>query len=422
MEKQTDKGKGNSGKKKTAVLLFSGGLDTSTIAKWLSVEKGWEIVTLTLDVGQQDDLKKVPARAKECGAKSHLTLDVKKEFVSSYIVPAIKANALYQGIYPVGTSIARPLMAKKAVEFAKKVGATAIAHGCTGKGNDQVRFDIIVKSLAPEMQVLVPVREWNMGRDQEAEYLKKHGIPVDLKKSQFSVDENFWGRSAECGVLEDPWQEPPEDAFGWTSPAGAAPEKPSYVRINFEKGVPVSVEEEGTGKKAKGALETIIFLNKLAGLHGIGRLDHMEDRVVGLKSREVYEYPAATVLISAHKDLEKFTNTASVNNFKEVVDSKWAYLAYSGLWTEPLMDALNAFIDSVNETVTGTVRVKLHKGHSSIVGRKSPNAIYDYNLASYNIDSKFDQKMSVGFIELWGLQTRMANAIGSPKNKRDRKK
>ncbi len=397
--------------KKKAVLLFSGGLDTSTICKWLQAEHGWEIVTLTLDIGQHEDLSKVAEKARKIGAVSHYTVDVREEFVRACIIPAIKANALYQGIYPVGTSIARPLIAKYGVEVARKEGAVAVAHGCTGKGNDQVRFDIIIKSMAPDLQVLVPVREWNMGRDQEIAYCKAHGVSVNEKKSQFSVDENLWGRSAECGVLEDPWNAPPEDAFGWTAAPERTPNAPEYVQVDFKKGVPVSMLVESAGKRVDGTLELILSLNKLAGAHGVGRLDHMEDRVVGLKSREVYEYPAAVVLISAHRDLEKLVSTTHTNSFKEGVDAMWARLAYSGLWTDPLIRSLNAFIDSVNEKVTGTVRVMLHKGAFRVVGRKSANAIYDFNLSSYNIDSKFDQKNSVGFIELWGLQTRMSNAI-----------
>lgn len=399
------------GEGKTAVLLFSGGLDTTTICKWLEKEHGWKIVTLTLDVGQREDLKEVAGKSRKIGAVKHYTLDARKEFVEGYVIPAIKANALYQGVYPVGTSIARPLMAKLAVEVARKSGASAIAHGCTGKGNDQVRFDIIVKSLAPEIEVLVPVREWNMGRDGEIEYCRRNGIPVSGKKSEFSIDQNLWGRSAECGILEDPWEEPPERAFEWTVAPSKAPDKPEIVELKFEKGVPVSARIQSSGKAVSGTMQLIELLNRLGGKYGIGRLDHMEDRVVGLKSREVYEYPAAAIIISAHRDLEKFTNTSGTNHFKEQVDSKWAWLAYSGLWTDPLMGALNAFVEKVNETVTGTVKVKLEKGAVRVVGRKSPYGIYDFNLASYNIDSRFDQKNSVGFIELWGLSTRMANAV-----------
>ncbi|MBO8173783.1 MAG: argininosuccinate synthase [Thermococcus sp.] len=387
------------------VLAYSGGLDTSVILKLMQEKLNAEVITVTVDVGQKDDFKKIEEKALKFGAVKHYTIDAKEEFAKEYLAKAIKANALYEGAYPLATALARPLIAKKIVEIAKKENADAIAHGCTGKGNDQVRFDLAVKALYPEIKIIAPVREWGLTRDWEMEYAKKNGIPV--KEKIYSIDENLWGRSIEGGILEDPSEEPPEEVFEWTLSPEKTPEKPEYVTIEFEEGVPVALNG-----REMGLVELIETLNFIAGKHGVGRIDHIEDRAVGIKSREVYEAPAAITLIKAHKDLEKFVLTKWVLEFKEFVDSKWSWLVYNGLWFEPLREALDAFIDKVEEKVSGTVKVKLYKGNAIVVGRKSENALYDINLATFE-KSDYDQKLAIGFIELFGMQSVLAYSIAN---------
>ncbi|MBS7638969.1 MAG: argininosuccinate synthase [Candidatus Bathyarchaeia archaeon] len=389
------------------VLAYSGGLDTSVLIKWLQEKYDADVITVTLDVGQKEDLKAIEEKALKLGVLKHYSIDAREEFARNYVFPAIKANALYEGKYPVSTALSRPLIASKLVEVAEKEGADAVAHGCTGKGNDQVRIEVSVKALNPNLKVIAPVREWNMTRDAEIEFAKKHGIPipVDLDKP-YSIDQNLWGRSIECGVLEYPEKEPPEDAFEWTLPPEKAPDKPEYLSIEFECGVPVALNG-----RSMGPVELIESLNEIAGRHGVGRIDHMEDRLVGIKSREVYECPAATVLIEAHKDLEKMVLTRHEILFKQHIDAEWAFLVYAGLWMEPLREDLEAFINKTQERVTGEVRVKLYKGGLWVVGRSSPYSLYDIHLATYNIDTTFNQASSAGFIELWGLPTRVAKAI-----------
>ncbi|MCD6465672.1 argininosuccinate synthase [Candidatus Bathyarchaeota archaeon] len=389
------------------VLAYSGGLDTSVLIKWLQQKYDAEVITVTLDVGQKEDLEVIEKKALKLGVLKHYSIDAREEFVKNYVFPAIKANALYEGKYPVSTALSRPLIASKLVEVAEKEGADAVAHGCTGKGNDQVRFEVSVKALNPDLKVIAPVREWNMSRDAEIEYAKKHGIPIPVDKEKpYSIDQNLWGRSIECGVLEYPDKEPPEDAFEWTVSPEKAPEKPEYLTIEFEKGVPVALNGERMNP-----VDLIEVLNATAGKHGVGRIDHMEDRLVGIKSREVYECPAATVIIEAHKDLEKMVLTRHEVLFKQHVDAYWAYLVYAGLWMDPLREALDAFIDKTQERVTGKVRIKLYKGSAQIVGRSSPYSLYDIHLATYNIDTTFNQMASAGFIEIWGLPTRVARAL-----------
>jgi len=386
------------------VLLYSGGLDTSCMLKWIQEEYNCEMITLTLDVGQSKDFKKIEEKALNLGVKKHYTIDAKKEFVTDFVLPALKANALYQKIYPLCASLSRPLIAMKGVEIAKKHNADAIAHGCTGKGNDQVRFVNTILSMEPKMKIIAPVVEWNMTRDAEIEYAQKHGIPIPVDlDSPYSIDENLWGRSIESGLIEHPENEVPEDAFQWTVAPEKAPDTPEYITINFQEGAPIALN----GEELPGD-QLIIKLNQIGGKHGIGRLDHMEDRIVGLKSREVYETPAATILIKAHLDLEKFVCTRHENLFKETIDAQFAYLIYAGLWLEPLREDIQAFIEKVNEKVTGKVRLKLYKGQATVVGRNSKHAIYDYNLATYSEASTFNQKASFGFIELWGLQSKIA--------------
>jgi argininosuccinate synthase len=376
------------------------------LIKWLQEKYDADVITVTVNVGQQENLKAAEEKAKKLGALKHYSIDAKDEFAKDYIFPAIKANALYEGKYPISTSLSRPLIAAKMVEIAEKEGAAGFAHGCTGRGNDQVRFDVTLGALAPGLKIIAPVREWGMTRDEEIAYAKTKGIPVSTAAKKYSIDASVWGRAIECGLLEDASNEPPEDAYEWTAAPEKAPDKPEYVTIKFEAGVPVAVN----GEKLK-PLALIEKLNKTAGKHGVGRIDHIEDRLVGIKSREVYECPAATVLLEAHKDLEKMVFTRHEVLFKQHVDAEWAYLAYVGLWVDPLREDLDAFIDKTQENVTGEVKVKLYKGGLQVVGRSSPMSLYDKNLANYNIKTTFNQSYSKGFIELWGLQTRMHNAL-----------
>lgn len=393
--------------RKKIVLAYSGGLDTSVLIKWLQQKYDADVITVTLDVGQKEDLKAIEEKALNLGVLKHYSIDAKEEFARSYVFPAIKANALYEGKYPVSTSLSRPLIASKLVEVAEKEGADTVAHGCTGKGNDQVRIEVSVKALNPNLKVIAPVREWNMTRDAEIEFAKKNGIPISVDKGKpYSIDQNLWGRSVECGILEYPDKEPPEDAFEWTISPEKAPNEPEYLNIEFEDGVPKAIN--GRSMKPVDLIET---LNNIAGKHGVGRIDHIEDRLVGIKSREVYECPAATVLIESHKDLEKLVLTRHEILFKQYVDAEWTFLVYAGLWMEPLKEDLDALINKTQERVTGEVKVKLYKGSAQVIGRSSPYSLYDIHLATYNIDTTFDQASSAGFIELWGLPTRVAKAL-----------
>ncbi len=373
-------------------LAYSGGLDTSVILKLMREKLNAEVITVTVDVGQPEDFSGIEFKAYKLGAIKHYNVDAKEEFANNYVYKAVKANALYDGEYPLSTALARPLIASKVVEVALKEDADAVAHGCTGKGNDQIRFDLAIKALAPHLKVIAPVRDWGLSRDWEIEYAVKHGIPV--KSKIYSIDENLWGRSIEGGVLDDPSVEPPEEVFTWTVSPSNAPGDPAYIDIEFEKGVPTAVN----GIKM-GPVELITYLNHVAGAHGVGRVDMMENRVIGLKSREVYEVPAATTIITAHRDLERLVLTKRTLDFKWYVDGEWAKLVYQGLWFEPLREALDSFIDSVESIVSGTVRVKLYKGKISVVARSSPYSLYDSELMKM-----LDQSMSVGFIELYGLQ------------------
>ncbi|AFK21964.1 argininosuccinate synthase [Pyrococcus sp. ST04] len=383
------------------VLAYSGGLDTSVILKLMQEKLGAEVVTVTVDVGQKDDFEKIEEKAYKFGAVKHYYIDAREEFANNYVSKAIKANALYEKAYPLATALARPLIVEKLVEIAKKEGANVIAHGCTGKGNDQVRFNLGIKALMPEAEILQPVAEWNLTRDWEMEYAKKHGIPVSDKI--YSIDENIWGRSIEGGVLEDPFAEPPEEVFEWTVSPAKAPNEPEYIMLEFENGIPVALN----GEKMP-LLELIIKLNEIAGKHGVGRIDHIEDRTVGIKSREVYEAPAAVTIIKAHYDLEKLTLTKWLIEFKDIVDSKWSWLVYNGLWYEPLRHALEGFIEEAEKAVNGEVKVKLWKGNAIVVGRTSDNALYDIKVATYEKFSSFDQKLAKGFIELFGMQSVLA--------------
>lgn len=383
--------------KMRVVLAYSGGLDTSVLLSLLK-EAGSEVITVTVDVGQDDDFEEIADKAEKLGAAKHYYIDAKEEFAQDYIFPAIKANAMYQGKYPLSSAIARPLIASKLVKVAEKEGADAVVHGCSGKGNDQIRFDVTIKALNPSLKVFAPVRDWGLARDWEYEYAKSKGIPVKYKS--YSVDENLWGRSIEGGVLEDPSREPPEDAFKWTVSPEKAPDEPEYLTIDFMKGVPFAVNGNALAPS-----QLISTLNMIAGRHGVGRIDHIEDRAVGLKSREVYECPAATVLIEAHRDLEKMVLTKRELSFKWIVDETWSDLVYTGLWVEPLRSSLDAFINNMEEKVNGSVTLKLYKGSARVVGRTSHNSLYEDKLVAYESHSTLSQEFSKGFVELWGLQS-----------------
>ncbi len=387
---------------KKVVLSYSGGLDTSVCIPMMKEFYGFdEIVTVTVDVGQPDsDIKEAEEKAKTLGTE-HYTIDAKEEFAVDYCWPSVKANGDYQG-YPISTSIARPLIAVKAAEIAKKTGAEAFCHGCTGKGNDQFRFEYVVRALAPEMEIIAPMRERNYTRTEEIEYAKQHGVPVGQSSDKiWSIDENLWGRSIEGGRLEEPNYAPPEEIFHWTTRAQDCPDTPAIVQIGFEDGVPVSIN----GFKMD-PVSLITAAHKLAGDNGVGRVDIMEDRILGLKVRENYECPAAVLLIMAHKSLEGLVCTKDERMFKTMVDQKWGELAYAGLWFDALKDALEAFINKIQERVTGTVSLELFKGNAKVIGRTSPFALYNEDLASF--DSKtFDQSEMTGAVKVHGLQSRM---------------
>ncbi|KON33962.1 MAG: argininosuccinate synthase [miscellaneous Crenarchaeota group-6 archaeon AD8-1] len=388
------------------VLAYSGGLDTSVLIKWLQENFNAEVISVTVDVGQKEDLNEIEKKAKKLGVLKHYSIDAKKNFAKNFVFPAIKANALYEGKYPISTSLSRPLIVEEMVKIAKENNATGLAHGCTGKGNDQVRFDVSFASLAPDLKMIAPVRDWKLTRKEELEYANKRGIYVSNAAKKYSIDQSIWGRSIECGILEDPDKEPPEDVFEWTTTPEKAPNTPQYVSIKFQNGVPISLND-----KDMEPLYLIKMLNEIAGKHGVGRIDHIEDRLVGIKSREIYECPAATVLLEAHKDLEKLVLTRHEVFFKQNIDSKWTFLAYAGLWNDPLREDLEAFINKSQEKVNGTVRLKLFKGGLQVVGRSSNFSLYDKNLVNYDIKTGFNQSYSKGFIELWGLQTKMANLL-----------
>ncbi len=386
------------------VLAYSGGLDTSVAIPWIKEKYGAEVVTVTADVGQGDDLRAIEQKALKVGAVQHYYVDVRGEFVEDYVFAGIKANALYEGKYPLSTALARPLIVAKLVEIARKEKATAVAHGCTGKGNDQVRFDVGIKSLAPDLRIIAPIREWNMTRAEEIKYANRNDIPVPVNlESPYSIDQNLFGRSIESGVLEDASYEPPPEVYEWTVPPEKAPDEAEYVELEFDQGKPVALNGSSLNP-----VKLIENLNAIAGRHSVGRIDHLEDRLVGIKSREIYECPAATVLLEAHRDLEKAVMTRHEVSFKQLVDQQWSFLVYAGLWYEPLREDLHAFIEKTQERVTGTVRLKLYKGLASVVGRSSPMSLYDANLATYEAGSKFQQGWSVGFIEIWSLPTRVA--------------
>ncbi len=392
------------GRAEKVVLAYSGGVDTSVCIPYLKEEWGVkEVITLAADLGQGEELKPIQEKALKCGAVESLVEDVTETFVKDYAFPAIQANTLYENRYPLSTALARPLIAKLLVEAAEKYGADAVAHGCTGKGNDQVRFDVSIMALNPNLKVLAPAREWGMSREEAITYGEKFGIEFPVKKSSpYSIDRNLLGRSIEAGALEDPMTEPPEEVFVMTKAIADTPNEPEYLEIGFEQGIPVSIN----GNKLN-PVELITQLNEIVGNHGFGRIDMIENRVVGIKSREIYEAPALLLLINAHRDLESLTLTADITNYKRGIEQTYSELIYQGLWYSPLKEALDAFIQKTQERVSGSVRIKLFKGNATIVGRKSANSIYAPDLATYGAEDQFDHKAAEGFIYIWGLPTRV---------------
>ncbi len=402
-------------KKEKIAVAYSGGLDTSVIVKWLQEKYDADVITVTGNLGQQKELVGVAEKAYKTGAKKVYIQDLKKEFVEEYIFPALKAGALYEHIYPMATALGRPLLAKALVEVARREKCTAVAHGCTGKGNDQVRFEVTVMALAPELKVLAPLRNWEFkSREDEIAYCEKHGIPVSAtKKNPYSIDENIWGTAIECGILEDPMVEPPQDAYQRTVSPENAPDKATYVTIEFKEGVPVGLN----GKKMDG-VSIIEKLNEIAGANGIGRIDLVENRLVGIKSREVYEAPAAVTLHFAHRELERLTLDKEVFHYKVKLADDYATIIYNGLWFSPLKQALDGFINVTQKNVTGLVKVRMYKGNLTVGGRTSPYSLYDTKLATYTIEDTFDHSASEGFIKIYGLGLKTFHRVNASNDRK----
>lgn len=396
------------------VLAYSGGLDTSVCIRYLQKLHKMDVITATVDCGQDDDFKEIERKSKLIGAVKHVYVDAKEEFARDYVIPSIKANGLYQGKYPLATALARPLIAAKTVEVAEKEGATAIAHGCTGKGNDQIRFDVTMRALNPGLKIIAPIRDMNLTRDVEIKYAREQNIPISTKAKKYSIDLNLWGRAVEGGNIEESDFEPPEDAFQFINFKN---DKAGYLEIEFESGVPVAAD----GKRMP-ITALIQYVNDKAGAHGVGIVDHIEDRVVGIKSREVYEAPAAVAIIEAHMDLEKMVLTKHELTFKKLVDEQWAWLVYAGLWQDPLRSDLDRFIDATQNRVSGKVRLKMQRGSLRVVGRKSRYSLYKNDLATYAAGSTFDQSLAKGFVELWGLQSIIANSVADAASKKQQQK
>ncbi|HET1116327.1 TPA: argininosuccinate synthase [Streptococcus pneumoniae] len=391
--------------KEKVILAYSGGLDTSVAITWL--KKDYDVVAVCMDVGEGKDLDFIHDKALKVGAVESYVIDVKDEFATDYVLVAHQSHAYYEQKYPLVSALSRPLISKKLVEIAHQIGATTIAHGCTGKGNDQVRFEVSIAALDLSLKVIAPVREWKWSREEEIYYAKENGVPVpaDLD-NPYSVDQNLWGRANECGILENPWNQAPEEAFGITSSPEAAPDMPEYIDIEFSEGVPVSLN----GEVLKLA-DLIQKLNEIAGKHGVGRIDHVENRLVGIKSREIYECPGAVTLLTAHKEIEDLTLVREVAHFKPIIENELSNLIYNALWFSPATQALIAYIKETQKVVNGTAKVKLYKGSAQVVARKSPNSLYDENLATYTSADTFDQDAAVGFIKLWGLPTKVHSEV-----------
>ncbi|HZB80976.1 MAG TPA: argininosuccinate synthase [Nitrososphaera sp.] len=403
---------GNNGK---VVLAYSGGLDTSVCIRYLQTLHKLDVITVTVDCGQQDDFEEIERKAQAIGAIKHIYIDAREEFANNFVLPSIKANGLYQGKYPLATALARPLIAAKAVEVANKEGAAAVAHGCTGKGNDQIRFDVTMRALNPNLRIIAPIRDLNLTRDLEISFAREQNIPISSEAKKYSIDINLWGRAIEGGKIEEADFEPPEDAFEFINFQN---DKAGYMEIEFDQGIPMTVD--GIDMPLN---DLIQYINDKAGRHGVGIVDHIEDRVVGIKSREVYEAPAAVAIIEAHKDLEKMVLTKHELTFKQIVDNQWSWLAYSGLWQDPLRADLDRFIDATQNRVSGKVRLKMEKGSLRVVGRESEYSLYRNDLATYATGSTFDQTLAKGFVELWGLQSVIANSLieGEATNRKNKK-
>ena len=386
------------------VLAYSGGLDTSVAIPWLAEKYGTEIVAVTMDLGQGKELDDVRERALAIGAVRAHVIDLREEFARDFILPALQAGAIYEGRYPLATALGRPLISKHLVEIARIEGATAIAHGCTGKGNDQVRMDVSARALEPSIKVIAPARVWGLTRPEEIEYARQRGIPVPATvDSPYSTDSNLWGRSIECGCLEDPWQEPPEEIYVLTKSPQESPETPAYVELEFERGVPVKINGVSMS-----LVELIQSLETIAGAHGVGRIDMVENRLVGIKSREIYEAPAAVALHAAHRELQKFVTPRDLERLTAELAVKYADLVYNGLWYTPTREAIDALVAKVQEKVTGVIRLKFYKGDCRVVGRMSPHALYDHGMATYDEGDKFDHKAGEGFVKIWGLPLEIA--------------
>ena len=391
--------------KDKAVLAYSGGLDTSVCIKYLQNLHSYDVVTVTVDCGQNDDFEEIEKKSKAIGAIKHVYIDAKEEFAINYIIPCIKANGLYQNKYPLATALARPLIAAKVMKVADIERATAIAHGCTGKGNDQIRFDVTMRALNPKLKIIAPIRDLNLTRDDEIKFAVEQDIPISAIATKYSVDLNIWGRAIEGGNIEDPYSETPEDAFQLVKFDN---NNVGYLELEFKSGTPIAVD----GKYM--AINSLIeYVNTKVGSFGVGIIDHIEDRVIGIKSREVYEAPAATAIIEAHKDLEKMVLTMHEIQFKQIVDQQWSWIIYAGLWCDPLRTDLDKFIDATQKRVTGKVKLKLQKGSLHVVGRESPYSLYRNDLATFGAGSKFDQGLAKGFVELWGLQSIIANSVAN---------
>jgi len=389
-------------------LAYSGGLDTTVAIKWLQEKYDAEVIAVAVDVGQEEDFKLIEKRAMAAGASKFILVDAKKRFAEDFIPKCIKANGLYEGEYPLSTALARPLIAEEVAKVALSEKVDAVAHGCTGKGNDQIRMDGSFSVLLPEVKIIAPIREWNVGRDQEMEYARKHGLPLDFRESRFSIDDNLWGRSIEAAELEDPWIEPPWEAFKYVSHPSRWPDEPREIVIGFENGCPKSIDGEEMSME-----ELIGEINSIAGKHGFGIIDHIEDRVIGLKSREVYEAPAALTLIKAHIDLEKMALGKRFLEFKGLADSRWADLVYSGLWHDELREAIEAFIEKSQQGLTGEVRVRFYKGTMRILGRRCRKSLYSKELITYSKESMFDQRDGASFSKLWTMEMKLQRLAGS---------
>jgi len=394
--------------KDKVVLAFSGGLDTSVCVRYLQVEHKMDVITVTVDCGQNDDFEDIQARSESLGAIEHVYIDAKRDFVKNYVEKSIKANGLYQGKYPLATALSRPLIATNIMTVAHKEGANYVSHGCTGKGNDQVRFDLSFRAIDSGIEIIAPIRDKNLTRDAEIKYARDNNIPINEETKKYSIDLNIWGRAVEGGQLEDPEFEVPRDALLLVN--ADSDNSVEYIEFEFDRGIPISVDQ-----KKMPLYDIIVYTNEKVGRHGVGLIDHVEDRIVGIKSREVYEAPAALAIVEAHKDLEKIVLTNYELEFKQLADERWGWLTYSGLWYDPLREDLDTFIDATQKRLTGKVKMKLQNRSLNVVGRKSKYSLYNNALATYKSGSTFDQRLAKGFIELWGMQTILANNLKSRK-------